>query len=105
QRELPWRMVVTGGYVGSRQTRLSTNRNQNGLPNVYLSTSPVRDQARIDYLSTNLANPFYGLIPGVTLGTSPTVGRTQLMGLFPQFTGVTLDTQQGYGWYHALPLM
>jgi hypothetical protein len=105
QRELPWRMVVTGGYVGTRQTRLSTNRNLNALPNLYLSTSLVRDQARIDYLSTNIANPFYGLIPGASLGTSTTVGRTQLIGPFPQFTSVTYDTQQGYGWYHALELM
>jgi hypothetical protein len=40
----------------------------------------------------------------VSLGTSTTVGRTQLIGPYPQFTSVTLDSQQGYGWYHALEL-
>jgi hypothetical protein len=104
QRELPWRMVVTAGYVGTRQTNLGTSRDLNALPNSYLSKSPVRDQATIDYLSTNIANPFYGLVPGVSLGTSTTIGRAQLIGPFPQFTGVLLDTQQGYDWYHGLQL-
>jgi hypothetical protein len=104
QRELPWRLVAKAGYAGTRQTHLSTSRNLNALPNVYLSRSPVRDQATINYLTTNVANPFYGLIPGVSLGTSTTIARTQLMGQYPQFTGVSINTQQGYAWYHGLVL-
>ncbi|MBZ5581009.1 MAG: TonB-dependent receptor [Acidobacteriia bacterium] len=104
QRELPWRMVVTAGYNGSRQTRLSTSRNLDALANIYLSRSPVRDQATIDYLSRNIANPFKGLIPGASLGTNSTVARSQLLIPYPQFTGVSFDTQQGYGWYHGLSL-
>lgn len=104
QRELPWRVVATAGYVGTRQTHLGTSVNLDALPNIYLSKSPVRDQATIDYLSTNIANPFYGLIPGVSLGTSTTIARTQLLGRYPQFTGVSFDTQQGYAWYHGLQI-
>ena len=104
QRELPWRVVVKAGYTGTRQTHLSTNRNLDALPNSYLSKSLVRDQATIDYLSFNIANPFLGLLPGVSLGTNTSVSRSQLLIPYPQFTGLTVDTQQGYGWYHGLLL-
>ncbi len=104
QRELPWRVVVRAGYNGTRQRNLGTSHNINALPNSYLSTSPVRDQARIDYLTRNLANPFYGLIPGVSLGTNTTVARSQLLLPYPQFGSVSFDTQQGYSTYHGLQM-
>ncbi len=104
QRELPWRLVVSAGYNGSRQTHLSSSKNLDALPNSYLSTSPVRDQATINYLTTNVPNPFKGLLPGTSLGTNTTVARSQLLLPYPQFTGITFDTQQGYGWYHGLSL-
>jgi hypothetical protein len=95
---------VSAGYNGSRQTHLSTSKNLDALPNIYLSKSPVRDQTTINYLTTNVPNPFLGLIPGASLGTNTTVARSQLLVPYPQFTGVTIDTQQGYGWYHGLSL-
>jgi len=104
QRELPWSVVVSAGYNGDRQTHLSSNKNLNALPNSYLSASPVRDQATINYLTTNIANPFYGLLPGTSLGTNTTAARSQLLLPYPQFTGVTFDTQQGFDWYHGLSL-
>jgi len=63
QRELPGRFVLNVGYAGTRQTHLSTSKNLNALPNSYLSTSPFRDQTTINYLTTNVSNPFYGLAP------------------------------------------
>lgn len=106
QRELPGRLAIRVGYAGTRQTRLSTTKNLNALPNSYLSKSPVRDQATIDYLTTNVPNPFYGLplLAGTSLGTNTTVARTQLLVPYPHFTGVSIDTQQGYAWYHGLLL-
>src|SRR5262249_13029218 len=74
------------------------------LSNSHLTTLPVPDQTTINYLTNNIANPFYGLLPGTSLGTNTTVARSQLLLPYPQFTGVTFDTQQGYGWYHGLAL-
>jgi hypothetical protein len=101
QRELPGRIVVSAGYNGNRGTHLNTSRQLDALPNVYLSTSPVRDPATINYLTANIANPFYPLLPGTSLSNT-TVQRSQLLLPYPQFTGVTLNTLQGYSWYHSL---
>ncbi len=46
----------------------------------------MRDQATIDRLTANVANPFAGLIPGTGLNGS-VVARSQLLRAFPQFTG------------------
>ena len=64
QRELPHRILTEISYVGNRGTNVETFRNLKALPNQYLSTLPVRDQEKIDYLSTNLPNPFNPLLPG-----------------------------------------
>jgi hypothetical protein len=102
QRELPKHVVLSVGYDGNRGTHMDTSKNLDALPDSYLSTLPIRDQNTINYLTTNIANPFYGLLPGTSLGTNTTVARTQLLIPYPQFTGVTMDTFQGYSWYHSL---
>ena len=61
------------------------NDNLNFIPASYLSTSPERDQATINRLTANVANPFAGLLPGTTLNGS-TVQLQQLLLPFPQFT-------------------
>ena len=54
QRELAGRWVAEASYVGNYGSQLQTSRNINATPNEFLSTSPVRDQARIDYLGANM---------------------------------------------------
>jgi hypothetical protein len=54
-------MVLEVGYVGSRGTHLRMQRQLDPVPLTWLSTSPVRDNARNTLLTTNLANPFYPL--------------------------------------------
>jgi hypothetical protein len=66
-----------------------------------LSTSPVRDQATIDFLGSQVRNPFYPLLPGTSLAGT-TVPRNQLLRAYPHFTGVSQDTSQGYSWYHSM---
>jgi hypothetical protein len=68
------------------------NHNLNFIPNQYLSRSPVRDQAVINTLTANVANPFAGLLAGTTLNGS-TVQASQLLAAYPQFTGVTLQSE------------
>ncbi len=104
QRELPGRWVVDVNYVGNRGSQIQTSRNLNATPNQYLSTSPVRDQARIDYLGANVPNPFFNLMP-VTAGTAfrgVNIIRERLLRPYPQFDAVNTTTNEGLSWYHAL---
>jgi hypothetical protein len=81
--------------------RQRISRNLDALPDQYLSTSPVRDQQTINFLSAQVPNPFYPLLPGTNL-SGTTVSRSQLLLAYPQFTGVNSDTNQGYSWYHSM---
>jgi carboxypeptidase family protein len=101
QRSLPAQSVIEVSYVGNRGVRQRTSRNLNALPNQYLSTSPFRDQTTINFLSAQVPNPFYPLLPGTSL-SGTTVSRSQLLVVYPQFTSVSMDTNQGYSWYHSL---
>ena len=101
QRLLPARVLLDASYAGSRGTKLGTSRNLNALPLQYLSTSPVRDNTTISYLSANLPNPFYPLLPRTDL-SSTLVSRQQLLWPYPQFSSISMTTNQGYSWYHSL---
>ncbi len=104
QRQLPKRVFLDLSYVASRGTRLSSTRQYDPVPDAYLSRSPVRDQATINYLTAQVANPFYPLLPSTNL-SGTTVGRQQLLRPYPQFTGLTASEPSGYSWYHSLQLL
>ena len=91
QRELPGQWVVEGAYVASRSYDLTTDFNANPVPRQYLSTSNVRDQPTINFLTANVTNPFAGLLPGEGLN-SGTTQRQQLLRPFPQFQNI--DTRR-----------
>src|SRR5205807_6893232 len=103
QRELPGTFVLSVGYLGSRGGDLEVSRSYKPLANQYLSTSPVRDQATINYLSANLPNPFAGIpqFAGTNLSGS-VISRPSLIAPFPQFSGVSYFTYDGQSWYDAL---
>ncbi len=101
QTMLPSQILLEIGYHGSKAAGLGASRDLNAMPNAYLSTSPVRDQARIDYLTQTVANPLAGLIPGTTM-TGATTTRPMLLMAYPQFSSVSYKDPQGYNWYHAL---
>jgi hypothetical protein len=61
----------------------------------------VRDQATINFLSAQVPNPFYPLLPGTSLSGN-TVSPSQLLVAYQQFTNVNLDVGQGYSYYHSL---
>lgn len=105
QRELPWGFVGEASYVGNRGTHIEIARNLNVTPQQYLSRLGSRDQALISYLTANIANPFFGLVPaGTTIGSSSTISRERLLRPFPQFDSVNTTTNDGYSWYHGLQL-
>ena len=96
--------VVEVSYMGTRSVRLRSSTQFNPVPSQYLSTAPVRDQARIDFLSTNVTNPFVGIdgFQGTTFYTSRTIGRSQLLRLLPEFGGLSAGLPAGSSWYNAL---
>ena len=103
QREFPWRMLVEAGYTGNRATHLGVSNAWDSLPIQYLSRSPVRDNAVINALAANVANPFYGIPQyNTTALATPTTQVSQLLLPYPQFTGVTSTDGSGFSWYHAL---
>lgn len=103
QRELPSRVLVEVGYVGSRGTRLAMGQNLDFTPRSYLSQSPVRDQATIDFLSAAVPNPFAGM-PEFSGGglQGNTVSRSQLLLPYPQFTGLNTTFDSGFSWYNSM---
>jgi hypothetical protein len=104
QRELPGRWLAEVSYVGNRGYDLTTVVDINPIPRQYLSTSPTRDQARIDFLTANVTNPFRGIeaFRGTTFFTATTLQRQQLLRPFPQFTGVTSRRYDGWSDYQSL---
>src|ERR1700752_4534451 len=62
----------------------------NPVPRQYLSTSPIRDTATINFLTATVPNPFRGLLPGETLNGD--AQRHQLLRPFPQFQNI--DTRR-----------
>jgi hypothetical protein len=101
QRELPGNSVVEASYVGNHGIRQLLPKNLDALPDQYLSTTGVRDPTTINYLSAQVANPFYPLLPGTGLAGA-TVARQQLLLPYPQFTAVNYTTNQGWSDYQAL---
>jgi hypothetical protein len=97
QRQLPLLFLLDTTYVGNRGTRLNVNRNWNALPNEWLSTSPVRDQDRINFLAQAFPNPFRGTNPIYGANTS----RSQMLRPFPHFGDITGNDPIGYSWYHS----
>jgi hypothetical protein len=86
-------------YVANRGTRLAAQRNINGTPLQYLSTSPVRDQAQITFLGQTVPNPFFGLNPNFTSGN---ISREKLLQPYPHFGNIQYNDPNGYSWYHSL---
>jgi len=98
QNLLPGDYLVDLAYVGNRGTRIGVSRELNFTPAQYLSTSPVRDQATIDYLSQQFLSPFYGLNPIYGRNTS----RAGLLRAYPHFSGISFTDPAGYSWYHSM---
>ncbi len=103
QRELPGRILLETSYVGNRGTKLAASRDFDSTPAEYLSTLPYRDQATIDYLSAQVANPFYGIaeFAGTGLG-GVNISRANLLRPYPHFASVTANVPTGYSYFHSL---
>ncbi|GAA3762213.1 TonB-dependent receptor [Terriglobus aquaticus] len=117
QQQLPYNIRIDVGYVGSRSNHINTNDNQAGGPrNLNVLSNAQIAQARnaaasggfasaSAYLSQTQPNPFFGLIPGSTLGTSPRLQLSQLLLPFPQFQTINYGQESvGKIWYDSLQI-
>lgn len=103
QRELPQRFLIELGYVGNWGDSLEITRDLRALPPEYLSRSPVRDNPTINYLSQQVPNPFYPLLPGTNLANQ-TVSRAYLLSgpEYSHYSALTTTSYEGYARYHAM---
>jgi len=103
QREFAGGFVLEAMYVGNGGSQVEIGYNLNATPPQYLSTSPTRDQARIDYLSANLVNPFAGLLPAGASASlnGVNITRERLLRRYPQFDSVNASRFDGTSWYHS----
>ena len=103
QHQLPGNMVIEAGYIGNHAVHLLVDRTQlNFVPASYLSTSPLRDQATIDFLTALVPNPFAGLLPGTSLNAA-TVSRQQLLRPHPQFGNIAVrGASNGSSYFHMM---
>jgi hypothetical protein len=101
--ELRWNMGLDVAYVGNKVSKLPVTRNINPEPISERMKAIVRLGGNATYLSTQLPNPFAGLVPGTGLNTA-TVSRQNLLRPFPQFAGgINEDFNNiGYSTYRAL---
>jgi len=110
QRELPWRSVLEVSYVGSRSQELAVSQNLDVVSQAQLqqygaNASPnLSDTCSATSALCPYANPFYGVIPSnVSLGSSTSTTRQQLLLPYPQFTGLTeSNLPVGKSWYNSL---
>ena len=100
QQALPGQILAEATYVGNHGARLPVIRNINATPLQYLSTLPTRDQARINFLTTQVPNPFRGLDPIY----GATISRANLLRPYPQFGNITVEESIGSSWYHSVQL-
>jgi hypothetical protein len=102
--ELKWNMGLDVAYVGNRVSGLPVTRNINLIPIEEQMKGIARLGGNPTYLSTQLPNPFAGLLPGTTLNTA-TVARSQLLRPNPLFQGINQDFNNiGYSTYNALEM-
>ena len=96
--------VVELGYMGNKAARLRVDTEFDPVPRQYLSTSPKRDQATIDLLSSRVANPFVGIdgFAGSNLYSVANTQLSQLLKAYPQFQSLVTGLPAGSSWYHAL---
>jgi hypothetical protein len=100
QHDLGSGWVIQFDYIGSRGSNLPVRRDLNYIPEEYVSTERARDTDQEKYLTTNVTNPFKGLLPGTTLNGS-TIQRQQLLLAYPEFLRVATVEYNGSDKFNA----
>ena len=99
QRELPFRLLMTASYVGSRIRNLSVSKPFNEISLESLSRGTA-------FLSASVPNPMYGYVPAGTAISNPTTTNQQLLRPYPQFLGITeLNRSEGRSRYDGFQFL
>ncbi len=88
QMELPMRIALTAGYLGSRSERLGTGGTNN--LGININQIPAEHMALGSALLQLVPNPFFGNPAFGALNRSATITRGQLLRPYPQFTDITV---------------
>ena len=103
EKQLPARMTLDASYAGGRANQIPVqglNINALSAANLALGNSNLGGTS--SYLTTQVPNPFQGLLPATSLNNA-TISRQQSLLPFPEFTSVTEnDVPIGHYWYNAL---
>jgi Carboxypeptidase regulatory-like domain len=95
QRQLPWNMLAEVSYAGNYQIYINFGT---AINEISLSDYQ-RSQGDTAYNSTQVPNPFYGVLPqNGGQGQNPTISRGSLIRPNPVFQGITNNLTQ-WGWY------
>jgi hypothetical protein len=90
QRQLPKKMVIDLGFAGNFAGYTTTTAHDLGFPQdaagLALQRASIADPS---IFSTQVTNPFFGLLPNTTgLGTATTVARSSLLQKWPLWGGI-----------------
>jgi hypothetical protein len=97
QQELPGSILAEVSYAGNFQTYINQAYNSNEIS----MSDLVRSQSDAQYRSTQVPNPFYGILPANGgQGQNPTIDRGGLMRPNPIFQGMTENLAQ-WGRYRS----
>lgn len=99
QRELPSRLLMSVGYVGSRIRNLSVSKpfNEISLDSLNRGT---------EFLSASVPNPIFGYVPDGTAISRPTTTNQQLLRPYPQFLVITeLNRSEGRSRYDGVQFL
>jgi hypothetical protein len=104
QKQLPAQMTVDMSYVGTRSNQLPVSVNIDALAAPILAKGNTDLGGASSYLTTQVPNPFQGLLQSSSLN-SATISRQQLLLPFPQYTSVTENNIPiGKNWYNAFQM-
>ena len=102
--ELPWSIGLDVAYVGNKVSGLTVTRDINIIPIDEQIKGIARLGGNPTYLSTQLTNPFAGLVPGTT-NNAATLARSRLLRPNPLFQGINEDFNNiGWAKYKALEM-
>ncbi len=87
QHQFPGQILLEAAYIGSHAVRLPIAQQLDFIPRQDLATSnSVRNNALNTLLTTNVPNPFKGLVPNAGSLNNPTIPLDQLITPFPQYS-------------------
>ena len=104
QYQLPARSVLEISYAGNRGYKLESNREYNEPSLAFRQSCNPLEGGSVSSCDALVTNPFYGLpqFAGTSLGTDPTISRTQLARPYPQYGGFTQrGRNDGKSWYNS----